>query len=80
MIVARGYRSIYLPPYSPELNPIEQFWSIVKNKVKQSSFEANKDLATRIAEVCNCVPPKHLQAFAQHSVNYFEICLRDEPL
>lgn len=34
MIVARGYRSIYLPPYSPELNPIEQFWSIVKNKVK----------------------------------------------
>lgn len=23
MIVARGYKSIYFPPYSPELNPIE---------------------------------------------------------
>ncbi|GAN10428.1 hypothetical protein MAM1_0354d09969 [Mucor ambiguus] len=32
MIVARGYRNIYLPPYSPELNSTEQFWSIVKNK------------------------------------------------
>ncbi|CEI91015.1 hypothetical protein RMCBS344292_05319 [Rhizopus microsporus] len=30
MIEARGYRAIYLPPYSPELNPIENFWSILK--------------------------------------------------
>ncbi|KAG1527548.1 hypothetical protein G6F52_001440 [Rhizopus delemar] len=30
-IESRGYRSAYLPPYSPELNPIEQFWSVVKN-------------------------------------------------
>ncbi|EIE82108.1 hypothetical protein RO3G_06813 [Rhizopus delemar RA 99-880] len=30
-IHSRGYRYVYLPPYSPELNPIEQFWSVVKN-------------------------------------------------
>ncbi|EIE77963.1 hypothetical protein RO3G_02667 [Rhizopus delemar RA 99-880] len=24
-IYSRGYRCVYLPPYSPELNPIEQF-------------------------------------------------------
>ncbi|KAG1536673.1 hypothetical protein G6F46_012876 [Rhizopus delemar] len=29
-IRSRGYRYVYLPPYSPELNPIEQFWSVVK--------------------------------------------------
>ncbi|CEP10482.1 hypothetical protein, partial, partial [Parasitella parasitica] len=29
-IHSRGYRCVYLPPYSPELNPIEQFWSVVK--------------------------------------------------
>ncbi|KAG1206990.1 hypothetical protein G6F35_011095 [Rhizopus arrhizus] len=32
MITERGYKCVYLPPYSPELNPIEQFWSIIKNK------------------------------------------------
>lgn len=32
LITKRGYKSIYLPPYSPELNPIEQLWAIVKNK------------------------------------------------
>ena len=30
-ITSRGYGCIYLPPYSPELNPIEQFWSVVKS-------------------------------------------------
>ncbi|KAG1056191.1 hypothetical protein G6F43_001897 [Rhizopus delemar] len=80
MIVARGYKSIYLTPYSPELNPIEQFRAIVKNKVKRSSFEATEDLATRITEACNSVPPKYLQAFVQHSVICFEMCLRGEPL
>lgn len=32
LITKRGYKSIYLFPYSPELNPIEQLWAIVKNK------------------------------------------------
>ena len=60
MIATRGCRNIYLPPYSTELNLIENFWSIVKNKVKRSSFVDAEDLATRIAEACNNVPSKHL--------------------
>ena len=28
------YRCAYLPPYSSELNPIEQFWSVAKSKMK----------------------------------------------
>ena len=27
MIDNRGYKCVYLPPYSPFLNPIEEFWS-----------------------------------------------------
>jgi transposase len=27
MIAERGYKCVYLSPYSPELNPNEQFWS-----------------------------------------------------
>ncbi|KAG1314898.1 hypothetical protein G6F64_001108 [Rhizopus arrhizus] len=33
-----GYRYAYLPSSSPELNPIEQFWSVVKSKVKRNKF------------------------------------------
>ncbi|EPB93116.1 hypothetical protein HMPREF1544_00190 [Mucor circinelloides 1006PhL] len=34
----RGYRCVYLPTCSPELNPIEQFWAIAKSKVKRLHF------------------------------------------
>lgn len=80
MIIGRGYRCIYLPPHSPELNPIEQFWSIVKNKVKRSQFQDTEGLATRISEACNAVPPERLRAFVQHSVNVFGKCLNGEPI
>ena len=26
---------VYLPPYSPERNPIEKYWGVLKKKVKQ---------------------------------------------
>jgi hypothetical protein len=34
----REYRYAYLSPYSSELNSIEQFWSVVKSKVKRNEF------------------------------------------
>jgi transposase len=52
LITRRGYMPIYLPPYSPALNPIEQLWAIVKNKIKRSKFEDKEDLVTRITEAC----------------------------
>lgn len=30
-----GYNLIFLPPYSPELNPIEKFWSWLKTKLRK---------------------------------------------
>ncbi|CEP09623.1 hypothetical protein, partial, partial [Parasitella parasitica] len=49
----RGYRCAYLPPYSPELNPIEQFWSVAKSKIKRQRFLQQETLSTRIREACN---------------------------
>jgi transposase len=34
LIEKQGHTLLYLPPYSPDLNPIEQKWSLIKNKVK----------------------------------------------
>lgn len=33
--IANGHYFLPLPPYSPELNPIEQFWSTLKRKVTE---------------------------------------------
>lgn len=34
-IKSRGYKCVYLAPYSPFLNPIEEFWSKVKAGIKR---------------------------------------------
>jgi hypothetical protein len=75
IVTSRGYKCVYLPPYSPELNSIEQFWSVVKNKVKRSQFGNKEDLKTRISDACDDVPLHHLKAFIKHSVDHFDNCL-----
>lgn len=34
LIEAAGCKLLFLPPYSPDLNPIEQYWAIIKAKCK----------------------------------------------
>ena len=31
----KGFKLIFLPPYSPELNPIENFWSWLKRRLRK---------------------------------------------
>lgn len=38
-----GHRLLFLPAYSPDLNPIEQYWAIIKAKIKKS-ISAYSDL------------------------------------
>ncbi|WP_367784225.1 transposase [Streptococcus pluranimalium] len=33
--LAQGHYFLPLPPYSPELNPIEQFWATLKRNVTE---------------------------------------------
>ncbi len=40
---------IYLPPYSPELNPVERVWRITRRQVTHNRyFQSNQDLKTSL--------------------------------
>lgn len=80
IIEERGYRSVYLPPYSPELNPIEQFWSVLKDKVKRSQFGDTEDLKTRISEASQQVPIEILKNIIKHTADSSNKCLNMEPI
>lgn len=79
-IHSRGYQFVYLSPYSPELNPIEQFWSVVKSKAKRNKFLKKETLMTRISEACNSLYLSDFQGSVSHSAKCFGKCLNKEKL
>ncbi|KAL1929384.1 hypothetical protein VTP01DRAFT_1522 [Rhizomucor pusillus] len=62
-ITFRGYRCAYLPSSSPELNRINQFWSVVKSKMKRNRFLEKEKLMTRITEATGKLKTERLQGF-----------------
>jgi transposase len=49
-IARRGARLLYLPPYSPDLSPIEPCWSKVKTALRQAKARLREALDTAITE------------------------------
>lgn len=74
-IEERGYKCAYLPPYSPFLNPIEEFWSKVKCGVKRQPFDGSDILTPQIIGVCSQVTLTDRKGWIRHSVSFFDRCL-----
>ncbi len=58
LIEARGARLIYLPPYSPDLNPIEKCWSKIKTYLRAAKARTRTELEKALAEALLLVSPK----------------------
>jgi transposase len=52
---AAGVRLLYLPPYAPDLSPIEEWWSKVKALVRAQAARTLEALEQAIAEALAAV-------------------------
>ena len=50
LIAAKGAEVRFLPPYSPDLNPIEKMWSKVKSLLRRAEARTPEDLDGAIGE------------------------------
>lgn len=66
-ILRRDYKFMYLPTYSPEIHAVEQFWSLVKGKMKRDKLLESKTMSSRIKDACEQVLLSDLYGFANHS-------------
>lgn len=57
MIETTGAGIIFLPPYSPELNPIEHIWSKVKNFIKKTIISTTEELYQAITDALDTITP-----------------------
>jgi transposase len=66
-IEARGARLQYLPPYSPDLNPIEKCWSKVKTYLRKVKARTREALEAALKEAL-------LQVTAADALAWFTHC------
>ncbi|GAA5815532.1 hypothetical protein MFLAVUS_009044 [Mucor flavus] len=62
------------------LNPIEQFWALVKARTKRQKLQDTETLEARITEAAYDIPTNHLQNIVLHSKNHFINCLNKVPI
>jgi transposase len=66
-IEAAGARREYLPPYSPDFNPIENLWSKVKQGVKSRAPRNARQLFKAAGAAFDSVTPEDCQGFFLHA-------------
>ena len=59
-------RLIYLPPYSPELNPIEQVFAKFKAALRKAAARTVTRLWQEIAKTLNTFSPRECAAYLKH--------------
>jgi transposase len=65
-ITAAGATYRFLPPYSPELNPIENCWSKLKCLLKKMGARTVAKLNQAIAEAMDLITPSDASAWFRH--------------
>jgi transposase len=66
-LAAIGVRVVFLPPYSPDLNPIELFWAWLKAAIRRERPRTRSQLDRCIAAAMDQLPPTFCQ-------NWFREC------
>jgi transposase len=67
LIRQAGAEVMFLPAYSPDLNPIEMMWSKVKNFLRAAEARTEEQLLTAIGQALAQITPKD-------ALNWFAHC------
>ena len=68
-IAAAGAELLYLPPYSPDLNPIEKAWSKLKQLLRAAKASSKEALDQAITELLPLITADDAKAWFRHCIN-----------
>jgi transposase len=66
MIEARGCEVLYLPPYSPDFNPIELAYAKFKALLRRERPRSQTALDETITRTIDCITPTDAAGFIRH--------------
>jgi transposase len=67
LIRAAGAHLIFLPPYSPDLNPIEQVFAKIKHLMRKAMTRTVEAALAHLAKVLEMVTPKECSNYLKNS-------------
>ena len=62
-----GAQVLYLPPYSPDLNPIEMVFSKLKALVRKLKLRTIEAPWRKLGELCDVFLPEECKNYLQHA-------------
>lgn len=66
-VEAHGAKLVFLPPYSPDLNPIEECWSKVKHLLRSAAARSREALDQALARIVKLVTPMDAAGWIAHA-------------
>lgn len=57
LLAAVGAEVLFLPAYSPDLNPIEKMWSKIKTLLRSAEARTPEELVAAIGTALHCITP-----------------------
>ena len=67
LLSSRGIGLRYLPPYSPDLNPIEQAFAKLKAHLRQAAARTLENLHSSLAMALDSFSAQHCRGFFRHA-------------
>jgi transposase len=62
LIIPANIALHFLPPYSPELNPAEQIWRYIKDRLANQVFDSLEKLGIAADKIINALTPEIVQS------------------
>jgi transposase len=66
-IEAAGATLIYIPPYSPDLNPIEMVFAKIKSIPRKKALRTIEALWKQLGEISECISPTECLNYLRHA-------------
>jgi len=71
-IASVGAKVVYLPPYSPDFNPIGNVFSKLKTMLRKLKLRTVEELWKKLGKLCDIFAPEECQNYFKHA-GYYEI-------
>jgi transposase len=80
LIQQAGAELLYLPPYSPDFNPIEQCWAKIKQCLRTAKSRTVEVLEAALATAIAIITPDNATAWFRHCGYWLSDTATSEPL